>query len=99
MNFLHVLLSDAPPATDGGAAAAAGATAGFRAGGDQRGDSPRRRQHGRHGGPSRQEEEDHPDGPEKVNHNLVQIHGEEVQHHLLHLLISRHPEHSQDVDV
>lgn len=93
-NCLHILLSAAPPAADGAAAAHC------RAGGDQRGDSTRR-QHGCHGGPSRQEEEDHPDGAEKVqlHHNLVQINGEEIQHHLLHLLIGCPPGHRQDVRI
>lgn len=92
-NCLHILLPAAASAADGAAAAAAH----FRAGGDQRGDSTRC-QHGRHGGPSRQEEEDHPDGAEKVQHyhNLVQINGEEIRHHLL---IGCPPEHSQDVHV
>lgn len=94
-------LSAAPPAADGAAADGAAAAADVRAGGDQRGDSARR-QHGRHGGPSCQEDENRPDGAEKVHQHqhqhLIQVHGEEVQLHLV-LLIVCPPEHSQDVDV
>lgn len=91
--FLSLVLSAASPAADGAAAATA---ADFGAGGDQRGGSTRR-QHGRHGGASGQEEEDHPDGPEQVlyRHDVIQIHGEEIQLHLV-LFHSRHPELSEN---
>lgn len=72
------MLSAATSAADGAATAAAGH---LRANGDQRGHSTRC-QHGRHGGPPRQEE-DHPDSAEVHHHHyLVQINGEEIQQHL-----------------